>query len=311
MSPSRSRRSRSSPSRLVNDDAFSGPASKYKSPNASKSPARKASPASPKKSPVNKSPPRKASPKKGFLSKASSKLSAVKGRVTFGGKPLMSMIDTLGVAAAIAAFVHGLEGANLMPKITTNSFTAAASSQEWLTLAVVIVLTQPILYAYVWTKPKDFAQACKQAPLKFAGGHAVDVFAVLVPIAKLGQQAAVLQWAGVPLTKSGVQSVVSLIAGNTIALAMLLLGQALNYATFKAIGKAGVYYGSKLGKAVPWSSKFPYNTGLMHPQYVGNLASQLAVLLALGSSATVGAGLVPLAVLWTGCYMACMVLEGM
>lgn len=52
-------------------------------------------------------------------------------------------------------------------------------------------------------------------------------------------------------------------------LGLLTFGQALNVGIYKAIGKAGVYYGFKLGKKVPWVTGFPFNI-MSHPQYVGS-----------------------------------------
>ena len=47
----------------------------------------------------------------------------------------------------------------------------------------------------------------------------------------------------------------------------IVLGQGLNSAIYRAIGKAGVYYGYKIGVPVPWCTGFPFNVFTMHPQY--------------------------------------------
>lgn len=39
---------------------------------------------------------------------------------------------------------------------------------------------------------------------------------------------------------------------------LFTVGQVLNMATYKALGKAGVYYGFLLGKSTPWYSGFPF-----------------------------------------------------
>merc|ERR1740121_3213014 len=54
-----------------------------------------------------------------------------------------------------------------------------------------------------------------------------------------------------------------------IGAALVAAGQALNSATFNAIGAKGVYYGSQLGYDVPWYEGFPYNIGVGDPQYWG------------------------------------------
>lgn len=46
--------------------------------------------------------------------------------------------------------------------------------------------------------------------------------------------------------------------------------QVLNFSIYRAIGKAGVYYGFKLGFPVPWHTGFPFNV-VSHPQYVGSV----------------------------------------
>ena len=46
----------------------------------------------------------------------------------------------------------------------------------------------------------------------------------------------------------------------------IFLGQLLNMAIYKAIGKNGVYYGYKLGRPVPWCTTFPFNAFTAHPQ---------------------------------------------
>lgn len=51
---------------------------------------------------------------------------------------------------------------------------------------------------------------------------------------------------------------------------LILAGQTLNAAIYKAIGKVGVYYGTRLGKTVPWVTGFPFNV-VSHPQYVGTV----------------------------------------
>ena len=48
----------------------------------------------------------------------------------------------------------------------------------------------------------------------------------------------------------------------------LIIGQGLNTAIYRAIGKAGVYYGYRLGEPVPWVTGFPFSV-VPHPQYFG------------------------------------------
>ncbi|KAJ9519887.1 hypothetical protein QJQ45_014615 [Haematococcus lacustris] len=56
------------------------------------------------------------------------------------------------------------------------------------------------------------------------------------------------------------------------ALLLFSFGQALNVGIYKAIGKVGVYYGTRLGHTVPWVTGFPFSV-VPHPQYVGSALS--------------------------------------
>lgn len=45
--------------------------------------------------------------------------------------------------------------------------------------------------------------------------------------------------------------------------------QALNLGTYRALGSTGVYYGSRLGRSVPWVNGWPFSA-VPHPQ-VGSM----------------------------------------
>ena len=76
-----------------------------------------------------------------------------------------------------------------------------------------------------------------------------------------------------------------------------------------AIGNAGVYYGWKLGRPVPWCTSFPFNAGLRHPQYVGVVLTILGGVALLLSEAMVRAGLVQAALAWAGMYICMSAME--
>lgn len=78
--------------------------------------------------------------------------------------------------------------------------------------------------------------------------------------------------------------------------------QILNIGIYRAIGKAGVYYGFKLGKKIPWHTGFPFNLGIQHPQYVGSVLTMWGLGGLLWSQAPQGFGL--LLVFWTSLYAA-------
>ena len=59
---------------------------------------------------------------------------------------------------------------------------------------------------------------------------------------------------------------------------------------YRAIGKAGVYYGYKFGVAVPWCTGFPFTLGLAHPQYLGSAATAYGCVLLSLTAAHVPGG---------------------
>jgi hypothetical protein len=72
-----------------------------------------------------------------------------------------------------------------------------------------------------------------------------------------------------------------LIAG----IVLLLIGQLLNVAVFKALGGVGVYYGHEFGYSVQRVSYFPYNVSwISDPQYWGVVFTIWGIYLTLGAS---------------------------
>jgi len=72
-----------------------------------------------------------------------------------------------------------------------------------------------------------------------------------------------------------------LIAG----IALVLIGQVLNVAVFKALGGVGVYYGHEFGYPVKRVSCFPYNASwISDPQYWGVVFTIWGIYLTLGAS---------------------------
>jgi hypothetical protein len=59
---------------------------------------------------------------------------------------------------------------------------------------------------------------------------------------------------------------------GTLAVAAVLIGggQILNLSVFYRLGAVGVFFGDRLGHAVPWCSDFPFSW-IAHPQYVGTV----------------------------------------
>ena len=87
-----------------------------------------------------------------------------------------------------------------------------------------------------------------------------------------------------------------------------MLVQWLNAAAINAIGKAGIYYGCRLGHKIPWCTSFPFGT-VPHPQYVGSSLSVIGTAVVLASSATAAAGLYVITGTWIACYVVSGYLE--
>jgi methylene-fatty-acyl-phospholipid synthase len=59
---------------------------------------------------------------------------------------------------------------------------------------------------------------------------------------------------------------------------LIVAGQILNWGVFYRLGRVRVFYGNKLGYAVPWCRAFPFSW-FRHPQYVGIVCSIWGVFL--------------------------------
>ena len=65
-----------------------------------------------------------------------------------------------------------------------------------------------------------------------------------------------------------------------VGLALIIAGQFLNAMVFYRLGATGVFYGDRLGHALPWCRDFPFSL-MTHPQYVGVVLSIWGLFLAL------------------------------
>eukprot|EP00928_Gymnodinium_smaydae_P030552 TRINITY_DN22688_c0_g1_i1.p3 TRINITY_DN22688_c0_g1~~TRINITY_DN22688_c0_g1_i1.p3 ORF type:complete len:241 (-),score=47.93 TRINITY_DN22688_c0_g1_i1:364-1044(-) len=175
---------------------------------------------------------------------------------------------------------------------------------------VFAISTNYLMHGFIWYRPAAFAAAAKRSPLRALGAHPVDVFAGLEVVAKLVQAVALAFYLGSAGCLAALTAARSAPMWVWAALGICIAcGQGLNFATYRAIGNAGVYYGFKLGKTVPWCHGFPFNTGLRHPQYVGvvlTLGGALAVFLCEELAAR---GLPQLVVAWAAMYVAMCAVE--
>ncbi|KAG2485193.1 hypothetical protein HYH03_016082 [Edaphochlamys debaryana] len=158
---------------------------------------------------------------------------------------------------------------------------------------LLFVISLPhLLYAYVWTNPTVW--------LRFWGKRSVDTFATAGVLGKVLQYAGMFVWlwsnqdTGVCFRQP--------LALWQLAVAAVLIGygQALNFGTYKALGTAGVYYGCRLGKPIPWVHGWPFDT-VAHPQYVGCILSVWGALALMLHAVPLPTAAI-IAVFWSGMY---------
>lgn len=102
-----------------------------------------------------------------------------------------------------------------------------------------------------------------------------------------------------------------------LATAAIVVGQILNLAVYASIGGDGVYYGTRLGKRVPWVHGFPFALGgsgkpgkgvrIPHPQYLGSALTAAGALALLWHGAPAGSA--ALVGYWAGLYAVTAVQE--
>jgi hypothetical protein len=154
-------------------------------------------------------------------------------------------------------------------------------------------------HAYIWYRPAEFT-ALSKGPLKALGATPVQVFGKLEILFKFQQIGSIIAFWG----SAHVLSWPPTMGAAAFALLLVVGGQALNVATYAAIGEAGVYYGFKLGETVPWAYGFPFNTGLRHPQYTGVVLTLWGLGMWYVTAPTfVESGLLAAVAVWAGMYV--------
>jgi methylene-fatty-acyl-phospholipid synthase len=139
----------------------------------------------------------------------------------------------------------------------------------WMLAASAVLLSpERIVYVLIWRAPDAFARACRAI---FPDGvDPVNVLAGLFVSFKLLQFAVFGAWC---LFHGDGLRPASTAAGVTGAgIALLALGQVLNFSVFARLGRAGVFYGNRLGRHIEWREGFPFSW-FRHPQYLGTVMS--------------------------------------
>mmetsp|Transcript_12780 Transcript_12780/g.17757 ORF Transcript_12780/g.17757 Transcript_12780/m.17757 type:complete len:304 (-) Transcript_12780:407-1318(-) len=131
-----------------------------------------------------------------------------------------------------------------------------------------------VCYTIVWVRSKWFMKLCKNSFLR-EWGTPVDVVVRLFFVNKLFQFGGLFLWY---YYSAPFFSVVNVTLFQWVTgLQLFIFGQVLNNAIYRAIGKAGVYYGVRLGQPVAYCTGFPFNVFTAHPQYFGSVATAIGV----------------------------------
>jgi phosphatidyl-N-methylethanolamine N-methyltransferase len=140
--------------------------------------------------------------------------------------------------------------------------------REWVLWTSVVVLSlERLAYAAIWRRPAGFRCLChKWLPRT----SPVDVLAGLFVLFKILQCLVFVGWwiAHGDGLRPATSEPGRLIVGGS----MVIAGQILNLAVFVRLGRAGVFYGSRLGEPVPWRVGFPFSW-VRHPQYAGTVVT--------------------------------------
>jgi len=142
-------------------------------------------------------------------------------------------------------------------------------------LAVFALLTERLCYTWVHTFSPSFVRFSKTPIGRMMGGKPLDVVLSLFYVNKCVQTGTfivfywyIMDWSN-PFADGLWERLAQCTRFQYVSLMHgMLLGQGLNIAIYRAIGKAGVYYGYRLGEEVPWVTGFPFSV-FPHPQYFG------------------------------------------
>lgn len=123
-------------------------------------------------------------------------------------------------------------------------------------LHVFVIVSLPhLLYLWVLTHSKSTI-----AVAKIFHSEPVDWFANVALFLNVLQIGSIVLWA-VPSGRFTGSSLYENITALRLVLGIAMWGVGLVFKTtiFKAIGKRGVYYGSKFGHQIPWVDGFPFS----------------------------------------------------
>ena len=111
----------------------------------------------------------------------------------------------------------------IAPHTRPSATAVPTTAPQWpFYVTAALIPSSHLLYAYIWFRPKKFKAACKKAPLKWLGKHAVAVFSKFVLGLKLFQQAALLGFVS-SYSLDGAKKLLYAQTPTTLGIALFLL----------------------------------------------------------------------------------------
>jgi methylene-fatty-acyl-phospholipid synthase len=135
--------------------------------------------------------------------------------------------------------------------------------------AALLLAIERVAYVLIWRQPDRFRAWCARSWRRRIGGP-VEATCALFVLFKLIQVSVFAGW--IALHGEGRLAPDVDVWGMTAGVALIIVGQVLNFGVFLRLGSTGVFYGSRFGNDVPWCHAFPFSI-LSHPQYVGTVMS--------------------------------------
>ena len=196
-----------------------------------------------------------------------------------------------------------------------NDATSLTSFSKEFWLCIFFLSWPYFMFSLIWNSPSTWIRLTSTFPLSWSGRdsdegkRAVSAFSKMNLLLKLTQAYGVGQWwiSSSNGDVNGAQDMLGYLKENVsvqrlvVAAILMIAGQVLNAAIYYRIGDDGVYYGFKLGRTVPWCTKFPFNVGFRHPQYFGVVLNIWAIAIVLLSPFSLREGLLQISLAW--CFM--------
>jgi methylene-fatty-acyl-phospholipid synthase len=131
-------------------------------------------------------------------------------------------------------------------------------------VAAALLAVERIAYAWIWRQPARFAELAGRMRV----ADPVNLLEQLFVGFKVLQLVVFGGWCWYFGDRYGWPDTYL----TPLGAALLVTGQLLNASVFIRLGRIGVFYGERFGRAVPWCNDFPFSI-VSHPQYTGAVLS--------------------------------------